>query len=467
MEMENSMHRRSVWFFVLALGLTGSSVVSAQTISLNGKVSNQSGKAIAGAIVTLSGKKMVDTTDAAGTYSLNGSTANANRGMVLPSSDKISFTNGIVALSLARPAAVRIEIFDIKGTVLERAFDHGASAGDYRFDMTNRPFATNVMLVRVSAGQNSLVFRYAPMENGKRMIAATVTPHSAAGEGLVKSLATMVDSLKVTASGYAAKTVAIASYQGTVNITLDSIALAKFSFFVTSLKAILELSGSSNGFGGDFRFGKTGPGAGLLGADSICQCIAERSMPGSKVKVWRAFLSVTADASGKQVNAIDRIGTGPWYDRVGRLFGSTLADLKLERPNADVSIKNDFPNEDGVPNHQPDPNQPAVDNHDFLTGSNAQGQLYSATATCLDWTSSLGDRQVSGRPRVGHSWPRGGMGGGGGGGGGISMNNWMSALNEGGCGPGINLSEMSIPDQDVTVGCGGGYGGFYCFALNP
>jgi hypothetical protein len=184
-------------------------------------------------------------------------------------------------------------------------------------------------------------------------------------------------------------------------------------------------------------------------------------MPGSKVKVWRAFLSVTADAGGKKVNAIDRIGTGPWYDRLGRLIGSTLADLKQTRPNADAAIKNDFPNEDGVPNHQPDPTQPAVDNHDFLTGTNDQGQLYSATATCLDWTSSVGNQQTSGRPRVGHSWPRGGGGGGMGG-----MENWMSALDEGGCGAGINLVETGGPNG-VTVGSGGGYGGFYCFALNP
>jgi hypothetical protein len=460
-KMEESMYRMTVWFFFLVMGLAASAA-SAQTISLSGKVSNQSGKAISSAIVTLSGQKLVDTTDAAGAYSFSGGTALTNPSPVLPSSEKISFANGIVALSLTQPAAIGIEIFDIKGNVLERVFDHAASAGDYRFDIMNRQFASSVMLIRVSIGQRASTFRYVPMENGKRMVAASVTPYSNVGEGLTKSLA-VVDSLKVTASGYVAKAVAVSSYQGTVNIALDSIALAKFSFFVTSLKAIRELSGSTNGFGGDLRFGKTGPGAGLLGADSICQCIAERSMPGSKVKVWRAFLSVTADASGKQVNAIDRIGTGPWYDRLGRLFGSTLADLKLERPNADAAIKNDFPNEDGVPNHQPDPTQAAVDNHDFLTGTNAQGQLYSATATCLDWTSAVGNRQTSGRPRVGHSWPRGGMGGGGMG----SMNNWMSALDEGGCGPGINLSEASVPDQGVTVGCGGGYGGFYCFALNP
>jgi hypothetical protein len=55
----------------------------------------------------------------------------------------------------------------------------------------------------------------------------------------------------------------------------------KFSFFVTSLVALQELSGSAEGFGGDLRFGETGPGAGLRGADKICATIAEKSMPGA------------------------------------------------------------------------------------------------------------------------------------------------------------------------------------------
>ena len=38
-------------------------------------------------------------------------------------------------------------------------------------------------------------------------------------------------------------------------------------------------------------------------------------MPGAGQKPWRAFLSATAGEDGKQVNAIDRIGDGPWYDR--------------------------------------------------------------------------------------------------------------------------------------------------------
>src|SRR5690348_6461058 len=109
-----------------------------------------------------------------------------------------------------------------------------------------------------------------------------------------------------------------------------------FSFFVTSMKAMQELSGSQQGFGGDLRFGETGPGAGLRGADKICAAIAEKSMPGAGTKKWRAFLSAVSGEDGKQVNAIDRIGEGPWYDRVGRLLANNKAELMNDRPsNAD------------------------------------------------------------------------------------------------------------------------------------
>ena len=236
----------------------------------------------------------------------------------------------------------------------------------------------------------------------------------------------------------------------------DAANMARFSFFVTSVKAIRELSGNQQGFGGDLRFGETGPGAGLRGADKICAAIAERSMPGSSAKGWRAFLSASDDGNGNVVNAIDRIGNGPWYDRLGRLLASSKANLLADRPvDADPAIRNDFPNEDGVLNHNPD-GTGQVDNHDMLTGTNRQGRLYGATYTCLDWTGKTGSA-AEGKPRVGHSWPRQGSG-----------VNWMDALTESGCAPGINLIEMGGPLPGAnTVGSGGGYGGFYCFALMP
>jgi hypothetical protein len=225
------------------------------------------------------------------------------------------------------------------------------------------------------------------------------------------------------------------------------------------LESLRELAKNQSGFGGDLRFGETGAGAGLKGADKICATIADKSMPGASAKQWRAFLSAADDGTGKVVNAIERIGAGPWYDRTGRLVAKTTADLKSARPKgADTTIINDLPNEFGVPNHDPD-GKGKVDNHHVLTGSNDTGMYMGvATATCKDWTSAVG---ADGKPRVGLSWPRGTSTTG-------SSAHWISAMNESGCAPGVSLIEMGGPDpSNPTVGSGGGYGAIYCFALTP
>jgi len=50
----------------------------------------------------------------------------------------------------------------------------------------------------------------------------------------------------------------------------------------------------------------------------------------------------------------------------------------------------------------------------------------------------------------------------------MDLANWISALDEAGCAPGVNLVETGPPNpSNPTVGSGGGYGGFYCFALVP
>ena len=262
-------------------------------------------------------------------------------------------------------------------------------------------------------------------------------------------------------SGAAGTTGAGGSAAGSSGTTLEH-----FSFFVTSIGALRALSGSQDGFGGDLRYGETGDGAGLRGADKICTAIAETSMPGSGAKGWHAFLSAPAMGSAPAVNAIDRIGAGPWYDRTGRLFSANLTNLMATRPtDADAAIKNDFPNENGIPNHTDGAlgctGNSCPDNHDTLTGSGSDGKLYtggggSANPTCSGWTTAVGS---AGRPRVGHSWPRGSTG---------SAAHWMSSLDEAGCAPGVNLVETGGPNpNDPTVGSGGGYGGFYCFAEVP
>ena len=229
--------------------------------------------------------------------------------------------------------------------------------------------------------------------------------------------------------------------------------LPLFSFFVTSIESMRSLSGSQDGFGGDLRFGEA---TGLAGADKICTTIAEAEMPGSSAKVWRAFLSVTDDGSGNVVNAIDRIGEGPWYDRNGRLVANNLAGLRSTRPAGDAQVKNDLPNERGESQKsQPGAGaQGTADNHDVLTGSDADGALDSTNIanTCQDWTSA----GTSGRPRLGHSWPA------------MSGQGWVEAHQAAGCAAVVNLTQNGPGAQNCKgVGCGGGYGAIYCFAETP
>jgi hypothetical protein len=223
---------------------------------------------------------------------------------------------------------------------------------------------------------------------------------------------------------------------------------ARFSFFVASQAAMVALSGNAKGFGGDLRFGEAD---GLTGADKICTQAAERGMPGNG-KTWRAFLSVSKGPGGTPVNAIDRVGNGPWYDRMGRVFAMTKADLLQPRPlGADPAIINDLPNETGASNRGPN----LDDNHATLTGSGPQGTLWTTgiAATCQDWTDATA---AGGKPHVGYTFPR------------SSTNNWISIFDEPGCLAGGTIIDTGGPNtNDPSVGSSGGYGGIYCFALTP
>jgi hypothetical protein len=214
-----------------------------------------------------------------------------------------------------------------------------------------------------------------------------------------------------------------------------------------------KLSKKETGFGGDLRYGEAD---GLTGADKICSELAESSMAGAAAKGWRAFLSVAQGPGGGPVHAIDRVGDGPWYDRIGRIVAMNKTALLNARPQgADPVIANDLPNEEGVPNQRPDPAQPAVNNHHMLTGSDTSGKLYqnSVMSTCNNWTSAS---TTAGRPRIGFSYPAG------------NRQHWISGQDEGGCSPGAVLVDKGGSDpNNPIVGSGGGYGGFYCFALKP
>jgi hypothetical protein len=225
-------------------------------------------------------------------------------------------------------------------------------------------------------------------------------------------------------------------------IAVDA-ALPRFSFFYTSVDAMRRLSKSQNGFGGDLRFGTP---TGLEGADKICQTIAEGVGFGGKT--WRAFLSVVSGPNGQPVHAIDRIGDGPWYDRRGRLIAMNKEGLLAgNRPRGDSAAVADLPDETGQGTRR------LGDTHDVVTGSNTMGRLRTMNKanTCQDWTSAAaGMVEV----QLGHSWPAN------------SGMHWIQAHPARSCVAGVNLVQNGAGDGR-SIGAGGGYGGIYCFALQP
>jgi hypothetical protein len=188
---------------------------------------------------------------------------------------------------------------------------------------------------------------------------------------------------------------------------------ANMSFFVTS---------TNPGQGGNL--------GGLAGADAHCQALA--AAVGAGGKTWRAYLSTS------NVNAKDRIGTGPWHNAKGALIAENVADL--HSANNKITAETAL-NEKGVaPNYLGgDPPAPLAQplQHDILTGTNEDGT--SSGLTCNDWTDGA-DAQAT----LGHADRLGRNPG---------VNSWNAVHPSQGC-----SMEKLVPT--------GGAGLYYCFATN-
>jgi hypothetical protein len=196
----------------------------------------------------------------------------------------------------------------------------------------------------------------------------------------------------------------------------------QMSFFVTSV-------GSGNGA----NLG------GLAGADKHCQTLAAAAGAGNRT--WRAYQSAAAMGGQAAVNARDRIGKGPWMNAKGVVVAKDVANLHSDTNNLtkDTALTEKGATVNGVGDK---PNQ-----HDILTGSQADGTLAAATApntdaTCGNWTSST---DGSGSAQLGHSDRMGGRG--------ASGMSWNSSHGSRGC-------------SQANLVATGGNGYFYCFAAN-
>jgi hypothetical protein len=200
----------------------------------------------------------------------------------------------------------------------------------------------------------------------------------------------------------------------------------EMSFFVTS---------AGSGHGGNL--------GGLAGADARCQALA--SVAGAGDKTWRAYLSTQGP---NNVNARDRIGSGPWHNASGEMIAENGDQLHQEEEN-NITFATAL-DEHGRPvpyvSIGPDGNplplalQMTVE-HDVLTGSQPDGTAFppGEDRTCSNWTSS-----DEGSAMLGHHDRRGLQPG---------LSPWSAAHPSQGC------SQQSLVDT-------GGAGRYYCFAID-
>jgi len=195
---------------------------STQTVNLQGVVSNSGAKPISGAIVSLVRQNMKDTTGADGKYSFMSTSINQLPAIV-PKSNDISLKKNVVEFSLSTQSPIKVQVFDLKGNLLGQEVNKNAAAGLYRFDIARKYQAAKVLVIKAAIGTSEVSFRYVAVK-GEQYAVNSLTPTS----GVVNSsglaaIAAVVDTLKVSATGFKSKSVEISSLENAQqNITLDS-----------------------------------------------------------------------------------------------------------------------------------------------------------------------------------------------------------------------------------------------------
>lgn len=106
----------------------------------------------------------------------------------------------------------------MQGSLINSCKVPQVNAGTFRFDLTSQKLSSAMMIVRVSAGSSTAVFRYAPHSTRFNDV-----NQGTALSGLTRSAAAAaLDELSVTALGYKSKKVEVSSYETTLNVTLEA-----------------------------------------------------------------------------------------------------------------------------------------------------------------------------------------------------------------------------------------------------
>jgi len=197
---------------MVAFGAT----LHAQSINVRGKVTGSPGLPVGNAVVTLALQGLKDTTGADGAYSLTRANSALERP---PLVGGISLEHGLLRLTVARSAPVTVEVFGLRGNALLRDVLPKATAGVYAWDLADNAPSGGLVFIKASIGNDARTFRYLPLGNGGTRGTHAVAGFASARSYLAKA-AGVVDTLRITAAGYASKSIPIGTWDTTLNVVL-------------------------------------------------------------------------------------------------------------------------------------------------------------------------------------------------------------------------------------------------------
>ncbi|MBN2036153.1 MAG: carboxypeptidase regulatory-like domain-containing protein [Chitinispirillaceae bacterium] len=210
------MYQRVVLPVLIFIGLTLNQTVNAD---IRGKVSDQAGKPIKGATVTLVSNGATATTGADGRYTL----ATTDVKTLLapqPQNTGITLQKGFLNFSLPEAAPVQYEIFDVKGNLLDKKVMKNARKGIYRFNIAENARTTTLLIIRTSIGSEEKTFNYLSLNSNHA--AHSQNRFSTPVSGGLAKITAVADTIKVTAAGYKAQAIAVTSYDMELNVTMEA-----------------------------------------------------------------------------------------------------------------------------------------------------------------------------------------------------------------------------------------------------
>ncbi|MFW5959880.1 MAG: carboxypeptidase-like regulatory domain-containing protein [Chitinivibrionales bacterium] len=191
------------------------------SVDISGRVEDQSGQPLSGAVITLDKGDTTVTTDSEGMYEITGVIS-----PVLHSVPDLGVSRAVInrnqlSLSVEQNVDVRAEVFDVRGREIGVPVSERLLPGEYTFSILNRPEASGAYILRLAVGSEVSSFRLMNLR-GRPGIETGHRSEKPVEQGIAKSAA-VLDTVNASKAGYTRSSAQVTSWDGVYDFVLDTL----------------------------------------------------------------------------------------------------------------------------------------------------------------------------------------------------------------------------------------------------